>query len=72
MEEIRLFSLCAAMRWNHLPEPGGLYAQHPKLLERFRYIFAKQAEHDEKERKKRENESRHKGGGKRSVAGRRR
>lgn len=40
------------MKWNHLPEPGGLYAQHPDLLEDFFYIFRMRSEHDANEAKK--------------------
>lgn len=42
------------MKWNHLPVAGGLYDQHPKLLERWLYIFGKRAEQQEKERKEQE------------------
>lgn len=59
------------MRWNHLPEAGGLNDQHPELLEKFRIIFAKKAEYEESERKRREAESKSKGKGKSRVAGRR-
>ncbi len=38
-ESIRLFALCANMKWAHLPLSGGLYAQHPRLLEEFEVIF---------------------------------
>jgi hypothetical protein len=58
------------MKWNHLPVPGGLYAQHPKLIDQFRILFRLRAEHEEKKHKedeaKRKRESR--GGGR--VAGR--
>lgn len=53
---IRLFSLCENMKWNHLPEAGGLYDQHPDLLDQFQYIFAARAEYQEKERKRDEAE----------------
>lgn len=36
--------------------PGGIYAQNPMLLERFRYIFAERAKADEEKRKKEEAE----------------
>lgn len=49
---IRLFSMCRAMKWAHLPVAGGLYDQHPKLLDDFMYIFSKQSEWDEQERKR--------------------
>jgi len=28
------------MQWNHLPVAGGIYDQHPKLLEEWSIIFA--------------------------------
>jgi len=37
------------MKWAHLPEPGGLYAQDPTLLERFRVIFAERNRHEANE-----------------------
>jgi hypothetical protein len=46
-----MFSLCENMKWSHLPLPGGIYAQHPKLIEQFRVIFSVRAEHEEKKRK---------------------
>lgn len=53
---IRLFHLCDNMRWNHLPEPGGLYAQHPDLLDQFSYIFAERSKYEAEQQKKREKE----------------
>lgn len=55
---IRLFALCEGMKWSHLPVAGGLYDQHPQLLDEWRYIFAERARHEEKEQKKREAEQR--------------
>jgi hypothetical protein len=34
------------MKWAHLPEPGGIYAQNPELLDHFAIIFAAQAKED--------------------------
>lgn len=65
-----MFTLCEMMKWNHLPVEGGLYAQDPDLLEGFQYIFAKRAEYQEEEDKRRENATTRKGGQGR-VAGRR-
>ena len=59
------------MKWNHLPEEGGIYNQDPDLLEGFLYIFAKRAEHEEEENKKREREKNRTTGGPGRVAGRR-
>jgi hypothetical protein len=56
MSELRMFTLCQGMKWAQLPVPGGLYAQHPKLIDRFYFIMAAQAEQQEKDRAKRERE----------------
>ena len=67
-----MFSLCEAMQWNHLPLPGGIYAQHPKLLDQFRYIFREKAAHEEKQRKDEEAKRKRESGGRgRGVAGKR-
>lgn len=50
------------MKWNHLPVEGGLYDQHPKLLEEFRYIFATRNEYEREQEAKRESQSKSKGG----------
>lgn len=63
--------MCEALKWNHLPLAGGLYDQHPDLLDGFEIVFAARAEHEAEEAKKREREQKNKGGGSR-VAGRRR
>lgn len=39
------------MKWNHLPWPGGLYDQHPKLLDDFYLIFVKKGEYEERKHK---------------------
>lgn len=50
------------MKWSHLPLPGGLYEQHPDLLDQFTYIFSErnkyEAEKQEKERKEQEQKQR--------------
>ncbi len=51
---LKMFGLCEAMKWNHLPNAGGLYDQHPDMLDDFHYIFQTRAEHEENERKKEE------------------
>jgi len=40
------------MKWNHLPNKGGLYDQHPDLLDQFNYIFGERSEQEEKDRRK--------------------
>lgn len=66
-----MFTLCEMMKWNHLPVPGGIYAQDVDLLEGFHYIFAMRAEYQEQEDKRREQDMKRKSGGQGRVAGRR-
>jgi len=51
-----MFSLCEAMKWNHLPGPGAIYDQHPDLMDRFYYIFAMKSQVEAEEQKKRDRE----------------
>jgi hypothetical protein len=73
-----MFVLCEGMKWSHLPVAGGLYDQHPDLLDAFRTIFSARARHDAEEREKEEaDRKRQMGSGKsktppKRVAGRRR
>jgi len=64
------------MKWSHLPVAGGLYDQHPELLEQWRFIFAKRGEYEAEQERKREAERAKKspggGGGRRVAGGRRR
>lgn len=60
---IKLFHLCANMKWAHLPNAGGLYDQSPQLLDEFSVIFTlineKRAKDDaEQQRKARNSRSR--------------
>jgi hypothetical protein len=41
-------------QWNHLPVAGGLYDQHPKLLEEWQVIAEAKAKHEEREEKRRQ------------------
>lgn len=66
-----MFTLCEMMKWNHLPVTGGLYEQDPDLLDGFAYIFAKRAEHQEQEDKKRDREMKRTTSAQGRVAGRR-
>ena len=61
-ESIRWFTFCEALKWAHLPAAGGLYDQHPKLLDHWRYIFhernrveSEKQEKEERERKSQQN-----------------
>lgn len=58
------------MKWAHLPVAGGLYDQHPQLLEELTFIFGERAKYQEKKRKEdeRKNKARRPS---RGVAGRR-
>lgn len=68
-ESIRLFILCNGMNWCHLPADGGIYAQHPKLLDEWDIIFDEQARHEQKKRRDRDREAKREGRG--SSRGRR-
>lgn len=54
--------MCEAMKWAHLPEAGGLYDQHPDLLDGFALIFGKRAEYEDEQERKRQAEERRKTG----------
>lgn len=53
-ESIRLFALCSAMEWTALPVAGGLYDQHPQLVDEWLHIFARRGAHEERKRKEQE------------------
>lgn len=59
------------MKWSHLPEAGGLYDQHPDLLEGFMYIFSERNKYEaeQREKEKRDQERKQRSS---KVAGRRR
>ena len=42
------------MEWNHLPLAGGLYDQHPRLLDEWQVIFHLKAEKEAAEQEERE------------------
>ena len=63
--------MCEAMKWNHLPVEGGLYDQHPDLLDGFMVIFAERSQHEAEEAEREKQNSKRGGKGAR-VAGRRR
>lgn len=50
-ESIRLYGMSKVMKFSHLPVAGGLYDQHPKLIEQWEQIMQAEAEADEKKRK---------------------
>lgn len=61
------------MKWNHLPEPGGLNNQDPRLLEWFDILYAEEckAEEERQKKQKAEMERNNRSRGGRRVAGRR-
>ncbi len=59
-DSLRLFAMCDAMKWSHLPVAGGLYDQHPRLLEEFMFIFAERGDHERSEQERREREMKRK------------
>ena len=38
-QSLWLYSMCRGMDWNHLPVAGGLYDQHPRLLDEWAVIM---------------------------------
>jgi len=44
------------MKWSHLPVEGGLYDQHPKLLDDFQIIMATEASVERKRRAREKNQ----------------
>ena len=50
-----IFQMCQAMEFRHLPMPGGLFSQHPGLLDAFRYMWSEQAAYDRAKRAKEKN-----------------
>lgn len=45
------------MKWNHLPAPGGIYAQRPALLDKFLTIAKAEGEAEAEKLKKEKNAS---------------
>lgn len=38
-EAIRLYVFCENTNWSHLPLAGGIYDQHPRLIDQLEMIF---------------------------------
>ena len=38
-ESLRLYIVCKSMKWTHLPVDGGIYDQHPKLMDEWMEIM---------------------------------
>ena len=51
---MRLYTICKALKWNHLPVAGGIYAQHPKFLDDLLIIFNEDVKAEEERRRKEE------------------
>lgn len=49
------------MKWAHLPVPGGLYDQHPKLMDDFLIIMHEEARVEAKRAREQEMKSKQKG-----------
>lgn len=45
-ESLRLFLWCAGTKWAHLPVAGGIYDQHPTLIDEWAILFDIQAKHE--------------------------
>jgi len=55
---MRVFVVCQSMKWAHLPLPGGLYDQHPKLIDQFQILWQEMAK---EEKAKQDRQKRSKG-----------
>jgi hypothetical protein len=51
-ESIRLFSICEALKWNHLPNEGGIYDQHPDLLDQWQVVWQERAKYESEQERK--------------------
>ena len=48
------------MKWNQLPEPGGLYSQSPEFLDRVYYVMGEENKWEEQERQRQDREAKRK------------
>lgn len=55
---MRLYLIAKQMRWAHLPVAGGLYDQHPELLDQWQVIFRLENERAAAEHRKQQAEAR--------------
>lgn len=60
-----MFAIAEAMNFNHLPVPGGLYDQHPDLLDAWETIFRIKSQEEKKRQDKQMNDVKAKRGAKR-------
>ena len=52
-QSLSLWGVAAAMEWSHLPVAGGIYDQHPALLDEWSIIWSEKSAHDQREEAKR-------------------
>lgn len=45
-ESLRLFLFCEGTKWAHFPVQGGIYDQHPMLIDEWGFLFSIKADHD--------------------------
>ena len=55
-ESLRLYTVCKMLKWNYLPNAGGLYEQHPKLLDDLLIVAQAEAKAEKRRQEKRERE----------------
>jgi hypothetical protein len=55
-ESLRLYLWCAGTKWAHLPVAGGIYDQHPLLIDEWGLLFEIQAKWDKEQHNKRNRE----------------
>lgn len=60
-ESLRLFHLAENSKWSLLPVAGGLYDQHPRLLDEWAIIWEEKFAAQEEDRQNRERQMRNKG-----------
>jgi len=53
-----MFFLCENMKWAHLPEPGGIYNQHPDLVDGFEILFLERSKYQSEKEKEEERKNR--------------
>lgn len=59
-----MFNICESMKWNHLPNPGGIYQQDPVLLAKFRIIWREKNIAEEERQKEEERKAKAQSAGK--------
>jgi hypothetical protein len=57
-ESLRLYTICKALKFGALPLAGGIYDQHPDLIEQWSIIMEAEAAREKRDHDRRESESR--------------